>query len=47
MLSSFFSSLAFLQVEGLDDSVVYPVREESSGQRGIDSSLVGDFYTPL
>src|SRR5258708_8489021 len=29
--SSFFSALAFLQVEVTEESIVYPVREESRG----------------
>jgi hypothetical protein len=43
MISSFFfSSLAFLQVEGTEETIVYPVREESRGQRSIDSPVGGE-----
>jgi hypothetical protein len=43
MISSFFfSSLAFLQVEGTEETIVYPVREESRGHRSIDSPVGGE-----
>jgi hypothetical protein len=35
-------SLAFLQVEGPEETIVYTVREESRGQRSIDSPVSGE-----
>jgi hypothetical protein len=41
MISPFFSSRAFLQVEGTEEVIAYPVREESRGQRSIDAPVGG------
>jgi hypothetical protein len=36
-------SLAFIQVEGTEESIVHPVREESRGQRSIYSPVGGEY----
>jgi hypothetical protein len=41
--SSCFSEGAFLHVEGSEVSIGYTVREESRGQRRIDSPVGGEF----